>query len=67
MVTERIMIANANLMDTTPMVHQLSATGAADGMAIEAAFMTVNMPPKNSLCFKTTRRTFGRLQPVQAG
>jgi glycosidase len=58
-VTERIMVANANLMDTTPMVHLLSPTEAAAGMAIEAAFMTVSLPPKTVYVLKPCEEPLG--------
>ena len=58
-VTERIMVANANLMDTTPMVHLLNPTKAAAGMAIEAAFMTVSLPPKTAYVLKPYEEPLG--------
>ena len=58
-VVERIMLANANLMDTTPMVNLLSATGPAGGMAIEAAFMTVSIPPKTVYVLKPREEPLG--------
>lgn len=47
-VTDRVMIANAGLMDTTPMVHLLGHPGAAPSSRIEAAFMTVTVPPETA-------------------
>jgi hypothetical protein len=62
-VTERIMVANAKLMDTTPMVDLLSPTGTAagapSGMAIQAAFMTVRMPPKTVYVLKPCEQPLG--------
>lgn len=58
-VTERIMVANSNLMDTTPMVDLLSPTGTLAGIPIEAAFMTVRMPPKTAYVLRPCEPPLG--------
>ena len=45
-VTERVLVANPGLMDTTPMVDLLGPADAAPISSIEAAFMTVMVPPE---------------------
>lgn len=57
--TERVMVANAHLMDTTPMVDLSSPTGTTAGMAIEAAFLTVRMPPKTAYVLKPSEEPLG--------
>ena len=51
-VTERVMVANAGLMDTTPMVHLLGPASGAPACSIEAAFMTVTIPPETMYVLK---------------
>jgi glycosidase len=53
-VTERIMIANASLMDDTPMAEVLGLVGAPPMNRVEAAFMTVTVPPE-SVCVYVPR------------
>ncbi len=48
-ITERLMIANAGLMDATPMVDLLSPADTLPASTIEAAFMTVTVPPETVL------------------
>lgn len=48
-VTERVMVANAGLMDATPMFDLLSPEGAPPVSTIEAACMTVTVPPATAL------------------
>lgn len=48
-VTERVMIANAGLMDTTLMVDLLGAEGVPPAGVIEAGCMTVTVPPETTL------------------
>lgn len=54
-VTERIMIANASLMDTTPMVDLLSPASAA----MEAGFMTVHVPPRTVCVLRPSEPPMG--------
>lgn len=58
-VTERIMIANAGLMDDTPMVNLLGPVDAPPLGTVEAAFMTVTVPPETVLALKPIERARG--------
>jgi glycosidase len=58
-VTERVMIANASLMDTTPMVHLLEPASKASAIAIEAAFMSVCIPPQTAYVLKPREEEMG--------
>lgn len=58
-VTERLMIANASLMDTTPMVHLLGQGNEAPEFHIEAAFMTVTLPPRTVFVLAPCERSLG--------
>jgi glycosidase len=46
-VTERVMIANSSLMDSTPMIDLLGPADAPPIGTVEAAFMTVTLPPES--------------------
>lgn len=48
-VTERVMVANAMLMDSTPMVDLLAAPDAKPVTAINSGMMTVTVPPETTL------------------
>jgi glycosidase len=48
-VTERIMIANAGLMDATPMVDLLNPADAPAISTVESAMMTVTVPPETAM------------------
>lgn len=58
-VTDRVMVANAGLMDTTPMIHLLGPTGAGPMCRIEAAFMTVTIPPGTIYVLKPCEDSLG--------
>jgi pullulanase/glycogen debranching enzyme len=51
-VTERVMLANAGLMDTTPMVDLFGPAGAAPACTVEAAFITVTLPPESIIVLR---------------
>lgn len=58
-VTEKIMLANADLMDDTPMFDVLEATGVPAVSRVEAAFMDVTVPPETILAFMPRERALG--------
>lgn len=58
-VTERVMIANPSLMDTTPMVHLIGPAGGAPAGTIEAAFMTVTLPPETAFVLAPREPSLG--------
>lgn len=57
-VTERVMIANAHLMDDTPMVDVLNADGKAAG-TFGSGFITVTVPPRTALVLQPKERKLG--------
>jgi glycosidase len=57
-VSERVMIANAHLMDGTPMVDVLSPDGKVIG-SFGSGFITVTVPPKTALVLQPRERTLG--------
>jgi glycosidase len=57
-VTERVMVANAHLMDDTPMVDALNPTGKAVAV-LGSGFLTVVVPPKTALVLKPQERNLG--------
>ena len=58
-VTERMMIANADLMDDTPMVDLLGPAEAPPVGTIGAAFMTVTVPPETAPILKPREQQRG--------
>ncbi len=58
-ITERVMIANAGLMDGTPMVDLLSPVGTLPVGVIGAAFMTVTVPPETVLILMPREQSLG--------
>ena len=58
-VTDRIMIANADLMDDTPMVDVLGLVDASFGATIGAGFMTVTLPPESAVVLSPRERPLG--------
>ena len=58
-VTERVMVANASLMDNTQMVHLLGPVGEAPACTLEAAFMTVTIPPETALVLSPREHSLG--------
>ncbi len=58
-VTDRIMIANADLMDDTPMIDVLGHEEASPIGTVGAAFMTVTVPPKTAFVLKPREPQLG--------
>ncbi len=58
-VTERMMIATADLMDDTPMVDLSGSAEAPPAGTIGAAFMTVTVPPEAALILKPREQQRG--------
>jgi glycosidase len=57
-VTERVMVANAHLMDDTPMVDVFKPAAAAAG-TLSAGFITVTVPAKITLVLQPVERNLG--------
>lgn len=58
-VTERVMIANANLMDETPLVNLLGPTEETSVGIINSAFITVTVPPETVFVLMPRERSLG--------
>jgi glycosidase len=58
-VTEQVMIANASLMDDTPMVNALAPAGRPSVCNVQAAFITVTMQPETVLVLTPRERSLG--------
>ncbi len=58
-VTDRIMIANADLMDDTPMVDVLGDPDAPPVATIGAGFLTVTLPPESAVVLSPRERPLG--------
>ena len=58
-ITERVLIANASLMDDTPMVDVLAPADMPAVCNIQAAFMTVTMQPETVLVLSPRERSLG--------
>jgi glycosidase len=58
-VTDRVMIANASLMDTTPLVHLLGPEEGARACSLEAGFLTVTLPPQTIFVLKPREEELG--------
>jgi glycosidase len=58
-ITERVMIANAGLMDDTPMVDLLSPADAPPAGTVDSAFMTVTVPPETVFVLMPLERSLG--------
>ena len=58
-ITERVMIANAGLMDDTPMVDLLGYPDAPPTGTVESAFMTVTVPAETVLILMPRERLRG--------
>lgn len=58
-VTERVMIANAGLMDDTPMVDLLGPADASPAGTVGAAFMTATVPAETALILMPRERSLG--------
>jgi glycosidase len=58
-ITDRVMIANAGLMDDTPMVDLLSPADTPSVGVVGAAFMTVTVPPETVFVLVPRERAMG--------
>jgi hypothetical protein len=58
-ITERIMLANADLMDDTPMFNLLGPADAPPVSTVNAAFMTVEVPPVTAFVLVPRERSLG--------
>ena len=58
-VTERVMIANAGLMDATPMVDLLGSVAAPPAGTVDAACLTVTVPAETVLVLTPRERVLG--------
>jgi len=58
-VTERVLVANAALMDDTPMVDVLAPADTPSSCRIDAAFLTVTIPPETVLILMPRERSLG--------
>jgi glycosidase len=58
-VTERVLIANAGLMDTTPMVDLLGPADAPPACTVEAGMMTVTVPPAAAVVLAPREQPLG--------
>ena len=58
-ITERVMIANAGLMDGTLMVDLLSPAGTPAAGIVDAAFMTVTIPSETVFILVPRERSLG--------
>lgn len=58
-ITERVMIANAGLMDETPMIDLLGPTDAQPVTKVDAAMMTVTVPAQTVLVMAPHERSLG--------
>jgi glycosidase len=58
-ITERVMIANAGLMDDTPMINLLGPMDAPPIGTVESAFMTVTVPAETVLILLPRERLRG--------
>jgi glycosidase len=58
-VTERVLVANAALMDDTPMVDVLAPADTPSSCRIDAAFLAVTMPPETVFVLMPRERSLG--------
>jgi hypothetical protein len=58
-ITERVMIANAGLMDGTPMVDLLGPADAPPAGTVDAAFLTVTVPSETVFVLIPLQRSLG--------
>ena len=58
-VRERLMIANAHLMDDTPMVDLLGLVTPAPTVSIGPGFITVEMPPRSAVLLQPRPKALG--------
>jgi cyclomaltodextrinase / maltogenic alpha-amylase / neopullulanase len=58
-VSERVMVANAGLMDDTPMFDLLAPDDGPSVCTLQAGFLTVNIPPEAALVLVPRERSLG--------
>jgi glycosidase len=58
-VTERVMVANAHLMDDTPLVDVLGEQDGVFVSRVDAAFVTVKLPPQTAAALMPRERDYG--------
>ncbi len=58
-ITEQVLIANASLMDDTPMVDVFAPPDMPSVCSVQAAFLTVTMHPETVLVLKPRERSLG--------
>lgn len=58
-ITERVMIANPFLMDDTPLADALAPTDQPPIGTLQAAFITVTLPPESTLVLTPRERSLG--------
>jgi glycosidase len=58
-ISERVLVANANLMDDTPMIDLLDNASASPVTKVDAAFLTVTVPPQTVMVLKPSERPLG--------
>lgn len=58
-ITERLMLTNAKLMDTTPLFNLLGPADAPAVSSIEGGFMTVTVPPTTALVLQPREQNLG--------
>ena len=57
-VTERVMVANAYLMEDTPLVDMISPSGKSPA-TVGSGFITVTVPPKTAMVLQPKERNLG--------
>jgi hypothetical protein len=58
-ISERVLVANANLMDDTPMIDLLDNASASPVTKGYAAFLSVTVPPQTVMVLKPSERPLG--------
>ena len=66
-VREKIMVANADLMDDTPLVDLLGPPGAAPVAGVGAGFITVEVPPHGVMVLQPMPRAQGGYNRYRCG
>ncbi len=58
-ITEQVLIANESLMDDTPLIDALAPVDFPSVCTVQAAFLTVSMPPETVLVLTPRERSLG--------
>lgn len=58
-ITEQVLIANESLMDDTPLIDALAPIDFPSVCTVQAAFITVSMPPESVLILAPRERSLG--------